>query len=262
MESDRKTLSAGEVALARATLYRLCAQAFRHPGRDWPAEWNAIARGIGAALEVLALDGCGTAELHDAFDLAWAAARDPGRIRRDHVRLMGHCPRAGTTPYETEWTGSAGELLQYHLLADLGGFYRAFGLELATGCDERPDHLSIELCFLSFLCVKEATAEERALAPLLEAVREGQQKFLDEHLLRWAAAFCARVKREDPGGYYGQAATLLERFLARERERFALPTEGGFQPLGDTSLSLEDCCVGCEYAKGCAGPASPATETG
>jgi TorA maturation chaperone TorD len=263
MSTEKSVGVEGEAALARATLYRLLAQAFRHPGHDWQAEWDGIARGGGAALEVLESTSEGarasaasSAALCEAFDLAWAASRDPERIRCDHARLVGHSPRAGTTPYETEWTGAAGEILQYHLLADLSGFYHAFGLELAHVCDERHDHLSIELCFLGFQSVKEADAEERGSAERAAFVRETQRKFLEQHLLRWAPSFCARTKREDPDGFYGRAAVLLARFLETERSFFALPYEEGFHELRSSSLALEDCCVGCEHSKDCAGPAT------
>lgn len=265
MVTTEAVLASGEVALARATLYRLAAQAFRHPGQGWHEEWDAIARGVGTALEVLAHEDrarsgpqrCVPPALFDAYDLLWAASRDRERIRRDHARLIGHSPRAGVTPYETEWTGSAGEILQYHLLADLGGFYRAFGLELAQGCDERADHLALELCFLAFLCIKEARAED-GRAEDLEVVRAAQRQFLDEHLLRWSGSFGARVEREDAEGFYGRAARLLLVFLAAERRRFGLVERDGPRDLSESSLALEDCCVGCELARGCAGPAGHA----
>ncbi|NOT32317.1 MAG: hypothetical protein HOP15_17865 [Planctomycetes bacterium] len=264
----RCVLANGEVALARATLYRLLAQAFRYPGAGWHEEWNEIARGISAALEVLAQEDrarpsterCVPPALFDAFDLVWAASRDPQRIRHDHARIVGHSPRAGTTPYETEWTGAAGEILQYHLLADLGGFYRAFGLDLAQTCDERHDHLSIELCFLGFLCVREAAAEERGVSEVVALVRDAQRRFLDEHVLRWARSFSARTKSEDPEGFYGRAAVLLERLLEAERARYGLAGEEGFRELGASSLAPEDCCVSCEHSKSCAGPTDHAQD--
>lgn len=268
MVTTRCALASGESALARATLYRLLAQAFRYPGASWHEEWDEIARGMSAALEVLAQEDrarpsaarCVPPALFDAFDLVWAASRDPQRIRRDHARLVGHSPRAGTTPYETEWTGAAGEILQYHLLADLGGFYRAFGLDLAKTCDERHDHLSIELCFLSFLCVREAAAEERGVTEIVALVCDAQRRFLDEHVLRWARAFGARTKKEDPEGFYGRAAVLLERLLEAERARFGLAGEEGFRELRSSSLALEDCCVSCEHSQGCAGAAGHARD--
>lgn len=254
MTHTTATVERSEIALARATLARLCAQAFREPGPVWQAEWDEIAVGVPTALEVLRegpLDGFEFAPL-------WLAAQDLERLRAEHVRRIGHCPRAGITPYETEWTGAAGEILQYHLLADLGGFYGAFGLEPADGCGERLDHLSLELCFLSYLCVREARCEEGDEA--LDIVRTAQRRFLEEHLLAWAPSFCARVVRDDADGFHAHAARLLQAFLESERARFGLAGEGAPRELAESHLTLEDCCVGCEQSAGCAGPAAFAAQ--
>jgi DMSO reductase family type II enzyme chaperone len=261
MPSTSPTVERGEVALARATLCRLYAQAFREPGSSWKSEWDEIAAGVPTALDVLASDDSAraAAEREDLGPL-WAGANDLERLRGAHTRLIGHCPRAGATPYETEWTGSAGEILQYHLLADLCGFYEAFGLALAPECDERADHLALELCFLGFLCVKEAHAEEQSAE--LDLVRAAQCSFLEQHLLAWAPAFCARVEREDEAGFHGRAARHLASFLERERERFGLAAPSGLRELSESQLALEDCCVGCDLARDCAGPEAHAEEPG
>jgi DMSO reductase family type II enzyme chaperone len=260
--TSEEPVLAAEAASARAVLYRLAAQAFRHPDESWRPAWDEIAAGVGAALAALPASRART-ELADAFDLAWAASCDSSRVREDHARLIGHSPRAGATPYETEWTGAAGELLQYHLLADLAGFYRAFGLELAQGCDERADHLSIELCFMQFLCLKEAAAEEGGLADLAACARAGEKRFLEEHLLRWAPGCCARFVREDERSFLGRAAALVASFLALEAERFAVePGQGELRTLAESSLSIEDCCIGCSQASSCLGRAPEAGEHG
>jgi len=248
----------GEIALARGVFYRLSSQAFRYPGEGWLAEWDEAARGVGAALEVLTSEGSCPGPMHDAFDLAWASAHDIERLRADHARLIGHSPRAGATPYGTEWGGAAGEILQYHQLADLGGFYRAFGLELSRTCDERVDHLAVELAFLQFLCLKEAQAEERDLDDLVAAARAGQMKFLGEHVLPWACACGTRLRGLGADGFYDHAATLLESFLRIERVRFALQDEDEYalQPR-PTSMTLEDCCVSCDRASACLEGSAP-----
>ncbi len=60
-------------------------------------------------------------------------------------------------PYETEYT-TPDALYKAHQLADIAGFYRAFGLEMSTENRERPDHLAAELEFMHFLALKEAQA--------------------------------------------------------------------------------------------------------
>jgi hypothetical protein len=197
----------GEVALARAVLYRLCAQALRHPDGTWLAEWHEIARGVGAALEVLASEGWATGRMHAAYGLARAAACDLERLRLEHARLIGPPPRAGAT------------------LCDLAGSCRAFGLALSRTCDERVDHLALELAHLQLLCLKGASAEERGLDDLGAAMRARQMKFLGEQVLSWACACGTRLRGLGAETFYGHAATLLEAFLWTERVRFGLASE-------------------------------------
>jgi TorA maturation chaperone TorD len=88
----------------------------------------------------------------------------------------------------------ADPLFQPHRLADLGAFYRAFGLEVAGDADERHDHICMELEFMSVLAMKEAYALEHQLdAEQLAQCRDAQKKFLREHLGRWASAFARRL---------------------------------------------------------------------
>lgn len=261
MPSTSPEVERAESALARATLCRLYAQALREPGASWRSEWDEIAAGVPTALDVLAEgDFARAAAEREDLGALGAAANDLERLRGAHTRLIGHCPRAGVTPYETEWTGSAGEILQYHLLADLCGFYEAFGLALAPECDERADHLALELSFLCFLYVKEAQAEEGSAG--LDLVRAAQCSFLEQHVLAWAPSFCARVEREDGTGFHGRAARLLASFLERERVRFGLEAPSALRELSESQLALEDCCVGCDQARDCAGPEAHAQAPG
>lgn len=72
---------------------------------------------------------------------------------------------------------------QTSIMADVAGFYRAFGLELGQGL--RPDDISLELEFMGFLCRKEAYAIEHMGKPRVLQARRNQRVFVSEHLGRW-----------------------------------------------------------------------------
>ena len=166
-----------EIALGRAVLYRFASELFRHPSRTSPlAGW---AEGVRAALEVCSENGR-AGELARALEGCFAC--DLASLEQEHAVWIGHTPRAAAMPYETEWCGAPGDLLQFHQISDISAFYKAFGLELAIQCDERPDHVSVELAFLHFLCVKEAYALEQGSPELAEICLETERKFLAEHL--------------------------------------------------------------------------------
>lgn len=64
-------------------------------------------------------------------------------------------------------------------LADVVGFYRAFGFDLPEGV-ELPDHLAIELEFLALMLWKEHLLADDPVG--VEIVRDARRKFLAEHL--------------------------------------------------------------------------------
>ncbi|MHA2620764.1 MAG: TorD/DmsD family molecular chaperone [bacterium JZ-2024 1] len=125
------------------------------------------------------------------------------------------------SPYESEYTQSQA-LLRTDNIADVAGFYRAFGFMVKEGGD-RPDHLSAELQFMAILALKEMAACERGDEDAANICREAQKKFLAEHLGPFLPVFEERLlqfaESEPRAREWADAAraarTLTER-LARE----------------------------------------------
>ena len=245
--------TACDLALARAALYRLACLAFRHPDRDWEREWRSLAAGAREAARLCEGERSSAGGLQALVERACAASRSLGETVAEHARVFGHIPRAAATPYETEWTGAAGDLLQYHQISDIAAFYNAFGLQLGRSCDERPDHVGLELEFLHFLCVKEAFGLAEGLDDLAALCRETEGRFLAEHLARWAGGLCARMQAASGGGFYGAVADLLSAWIEDELRRLRVePGEPILEP-PPTAFRPEDACVGCGQASACLG---------
>jgi len=244
--------------LARAVIYRFVSELFEHPtlaARTW-GEWR---RALAISLETCAETGT-SGELAALFEQCVDAGTDRDGVACDYERIIGPTPRAGAVPYETEWLGAAGDLLQFHQISDIAAFYRAFGLELDATCHERADHISIELAFLHFLCVKESWAADRGETELRRATRDAERRFLDEHLARWAPAFCERLARWSERSFYARGAAALRGWLDDECRRFGIsPGDPTLAP-GSSSLSLDDCCVGCGKSSACRGSDTEADE--
>ncbi|GIU99068.1 MAG: hypothetical protein KatS3mg014_0684 [Actinomycetota bacterium] len=105
---------------------------------------------------------------------------------------------------------------QTEVLADLGGFYRAFGL---AERGERGDHVSVELEFLHVLAYKTAWALERGEAEHAERCREAERAFLAEHVLRWLPDVAERLRVVGRGSPYEAVGVLLAAYLQTEAER-------------------------------------------
>jgi nitrate reductase assembly molybdenum cofactor insertion protein NarJ len=109
------------------------------------------------------------------------------------------------------------------LLADVAGFYRAFGYRGSDGArggddagDEVPDHVGVELDFLSYLATKIAFAVHEDRVGARDVARAAYDEFLEQHARAWMPEFCDRV--EAAGSLaYSQATVWLRRLLESRR---------------------------------------------
>jgi TorA maturation chaperone TorD len=79
------------------------------------------------------------------------------------------------------------------ILADICGFYRAFGFEPAEGSGEKPDHLVCELEFVAMLLVMLARARTAHHLEARRITEEALRAFAADHLGEWLVPFCARL---------------------------------------------------------------------
>jgi DMSO reductase family type II enzyme chaperone len=205
-------------ALRRAAIYRVLATAFTYPT---PARLDWLAAAATAAADATPDRLAGPlARLAEA-----ARGEDTARLAGEHVRLFERqvqCP-----PYEGAY-GPPQMAGKAALVADVAGFYRAFGLEPGGGQPEIEDHLGAELEFMSALAVKEAWALAQQHGEGLDVTSRAQRSFLAEHLARWSATFAERIAATGQG-FHAAAAALLTAWLDAECERLGVavvPLEG------------------------------------
>ncbi len=166
-----------------------------------------------------------------------------GEFERTFGLLVSNaCP-----PYETEYINGKFTFQRSQALADINGFYRAFGLQPSAQHPERPDHIVLELEFMVFLIGLQrqameddsADCEERA-----ELCRAAQQRFLREHLAWWVPAFSRLMGRENCDGFYAALGRLLAALIAADRSLLDVEeTTGSVQP---STLERPEECDGCQ----------------
>jgi TorA maturation chaperone TorD len=131
----------------------------------------------------------------------------------EYWRLFGS---GGTvSPYETEYDPLVG-VRKGHELADLLGFYTAFGFKIGEAQREFPDHLAVELEFMSLLLLKVLYARQKGMAEAEELTRDAAAAFLRDHLGRWVEAFAERLQGETESASFRALARLLQTFLGEE----------------------------------------------
>jgi TorA maturation chaperone TorD len=253
------------VDLARGQLYCFLASAFSDPrGGHFDLALEQKRQTVAlAATDLLRSEALGTVELaageHSPaeLDLRPVVAElqaNRQQLAEQYQRVFGLLVGKTAPLNETEYCASTDSFYRAQELADIAGFYRAFGLERDRRRRERHDHLSIELEFMARLIGKEMFAErstEKALKEKAAFCREAQEKFFEAHPGWWTPAFADLMRRAAPPGLYTALADALAAFIASERAFFGLAPPrplAELQPNQETDVEA-DCCWSCPVAE-------------
>lgn len=117
--------------------------------------------------------------------------------------------------YSSEYK-SENEFQRVQDLADINGFYRAFGLETNT---DRPDSFSCELEFMHYLIFKELRAKTSNQPDANEKIAiclDAQKKFFWEHLYPAAKKIGETVISRTKNNFYRQITQQLFTFVESE----------------------------------------------
>jgi TorA maturation chaperone TorD len=219
------SVAAVDDALARAVVYRTLSLGFQAPTLERLSEVGARDGFpiIASALRHLERRA-------ERVDLGWIATRlasssppEVETVAATFARLFGHTSRGLVCACETEY-GPDNAFHQPQQLADIAGYYLAFGLRPSAASEARVDHIACEIEFMDFLNRKQAwllTHDDGASESreTLEATERAERTFLRDHLARFGRAFAARVVAEDPDGYFGALGGALLAFLGAECAR-------------------------------------------
>jgi TorA maturation chaperone TorD len=245
---------------ARECLYRYLAGALSDP---WAGNWNLLFdRGnqelLRGATDLLREEvsefpvALGFGELPpehlDADALLAGLPESIEQLRREYTRVFGLLLCRECPPYETEYHPASETFYRAQQLADVAGFYRAFGIAPSRVRPERPHHLAVELEFMAFLLMKKRLAQ--AAPDEGEHVRvceDGQRSFFRDHLAWWVPSFTSGLRRKAGDSFYAAVARLLAALLPVERTW--LGVEAPRLPLQSAIIERPEEQTGCA---GCA----------
>jgi TorA maturation chaperone TorD len=228
------------VDLCRETLYRFFAVVLRGPRS---AGWEVVREPENHDLVCNAADfirtgastfpsrlGLGEAP-PDTLTLKPLCAglkRPTNKLRADYDRVFGLTADRGCPPYETEYHTNSEAFFRAQQMADVAGFYRAFGVMPSQSEPDRPDYLPLELEFMAFVLMKKRLALVDAAGSVANADRalvcdEVQRCFFRDHLAWWVPAFASGLRRKGDDGIYGEVGRALAAWIPIERTRLDIP---------------------------------------
>ncbi len=234
-----------DTAIRRAQVYAFLAGAVLYPLENWcedVAHLPAILAELGLQVPAPAIPTSDLAALQAA-----------------HRRSFG---LAGSLCYETEY-GLPHEFRQSQELADISGFYRAFGFRLGGARRERPDHLAVELEFMYALALKQAYALHGGAAAQAQICVDAQMRFLQDHLGRWLELFERSLITNGGVEPYLSLVHFLTAFVLADAAALGVKWQGETAriatniPLQHTPFDPDFSCAGCALA----GAAASAEET-
>jgi hypothetical protein len=123
-------------------------------------------------------------------------------------------------------------------MADVAGFYRAFGLDFPA---DRPDHVSMELEFMRIVTLKEAKALMDGDGENAGVCISAQKSFLSAHLGRWSSLLSQMTEGIL---FYGKAGRFLSNWIAAELRYLSVEaSELFYHQYEDTEGETSDYCI-------------------
>lgn len=224
------------IPIRRAQVYAFLAGAFVYPMENWSED-------VALLPDVLT-------DLGLTVSAPTICPIDLPSLQSAHRTSFG---LAGSLCYETEY-GLPHEFRQSQELADIAGFYRAFGFNAGGVRRERPDHLAMELEFMYVLAIMQAHAINIGMPEKAEVCIDAQTRFLHNHLGRWLKLFASSLAANGGIEPFLSLAGLLVSFVQADGAALGVPwSENGAQatseiPQQHTPFDPDFSCSGCALA--------------
>ncbi len=219
--ADRQTSAA-----SRSQIYSLLATALAYPS-------EAGIAGIRTATSANTLEY--SPELWEILEeLNATIPEDYTTLQHSHQLLFPQIESQDTPGYETAYRGT--EIFNHTtIMADIAGFYRAFGLKVGG---ERPDQITVELEFLAFLAYKEAVLCEEDDNDQADICVDAERAFLTDHLGDWGPELGGRIERHTDHDFFRVVGRLMDHWISGRLDDFGVEPDGKAGALS-TSLFTE-----------------------
>jgi TorA maturation chaperone TorD len=218
-----------EIAFVRSQIYRLLSLAFLYPKEEF---FKSLRKGsfikelkdyfsyilVNNTKEITKEMGDNAIEVITALEELISNEfpnRELSYLEEKFVTVFGHTVHKDYPPQGSHYgTGHMFQSSQH--LADLAGYYNAFGLEHGGKQLEGLDHISLELEFMYVLTFKEGYAFENDGSEKADVCIKAQKKFMKNEIGSWGSLFAKLLETKGKDEYYTKIGGLLKVFLGME----------------------------------------------
>jgi len=207
---------------ARANLYAILALCFHYPDVNFT---RALVKGEVIKVLEESVDSLGEeySSLKDGINLVknyikkykdkdieevWKA------LAVEYTRIFIDSKHVPCPPYESFYV-NGGYVMQQSTKEVLRS-YLSSGFKLSDNFKDLPDHIAVELEFVSLSIRKCLELPETSTIKELEDCVENARTFIKEHLARWVSSFYKRVHEFSRCDFFKGAALLLKEFISIE----------------------------------------------
>ncbi len=215
---------AGETAALRCLCYAACSELVASPHDVDPRPALREREGLGEAVpHARALD----------LLMAEVGGAELARLRSEYSGLFEVGSQGPPAPIREDLqTGQRAGTRE-----EVVRFYDYFGYVLDPKFAWQPDHLSVELEFMHYLCYREARAGDDADALSFQLA---QADFSARHLAGWVPLLAANVDKIAAGSLYARVVAAVRDFVTADSEwQLGTIIDAVGAPTGATPLPLE-----------------------
>jgi putative dimethyl sulfoxide reductase chaperone len=228
-------------SLARATLYIRLAAALSYPSVELIDALRSGRYLAELSQAVAALDdGSSLAPMTEQIGQAIRELKESSiGLAEEYTFLFTR--QAPVPPYESSY-GRGRTFGRAPGLEEVAGFYAAFGLRVAPGHPDLPDHVGAELEFVGTLHAREAYAREMEIADAVEVCQDARARFVGEHLNSWLPALADRLQSQARLAFYPGVCQFAIALLASESVSVPnAPAGSAWTPMPSVDDDAFDC---------------------
>ncbi|RKY20594.1 MAG: hypothetical protein DRQ55_07230 [Planctomycetota bacterium] len=168
----------------------------------------------------------------DLAELMRFAEAPRDELGEEHQRVFGLVQSKECPPCESDYCPQTFSVYRSQRMADVAGFYRAFGLQPSRDMPEHVDHVALELEFMAWLLAKRRHALQaggQKAAEQAGVCAAAERDFAEEHLAWWLPAFARALRTKadgqppdlsstaPAGSFYSALGACLAAFVPAER---------------------------------------------